>query len=111
MSSLVSQIGCESTESRSQAHTLRKEAGSIIGIKAGIHAASRFPSARRYLVTTMHYADYKERVTVNIADLLGPANVAQFPDTPAIESATAIRSHKGTRSGSARSLKQNLAEI
>jgi integrase len=60
-------------------HTLRKEAGSIIATKAGIHAASRFLRHADIQVTSMHYADYKERVTVDMDDLLGAENVTPFP--------------------------------
>jgi integrase len=56
-------------------HTLRKEAGSIIATKAGIHAASRFLRHADIQVTSMHYADHKERVTVDIGGLLAPTNV------------------------------------
>lgn len=57
-------------------HTLRKEAGSIIATKAGIFAASRFLRHADMQVTSMHYADHKERVTVDIESLLAPTNVA-----------------------------------
>jgi integrase len=56
-------------------HTLRKEAGSIIATKAGIHAASRFLRHADIQVTSMHYADHKERVTVDIGALFDPQNV------------------------------------
>ena len=55
-------------------HTLRKEAGSIIVTKAGIHAASQFLRHADIQVTSMHYADHKERVTVDIGGLLAPTN-------------------------------------
>jgi integrase len=51
-------------------HTLRKEAGSIIATKSGIHAASRFLRHADIQVTAMHYADHKERVTVGIGNFL-----------------------------------------
>ena len=47
-------------------HTLRKEAGSIIATKAGIHAASRFLRHADIQITSMHYADHKERVSVDM---------------------------------------------
>ena len=56
-------------------HTLRKEAGSIIATKAGIHAASRFLRHADIQVTAMHYADHKERVTVDMSALLESGNV------------------------------------
>ncbi|HEY5812556.1 MAG TPA: hypothetical protein VIT23_07880 [Terrimicrobiaceae bacterium] len=58
---------------------MRKEAGSIIAIKAGIHAASRFLRHADIQITSMHYADHKGRVTVNMGDLLGLKNVTLFP--------------------------------
>jgi len=56
-------------------HTLRKEAGSMITTKSGIHAASRFLRHADIQVTAMHYADHKERVTVDIGGMLLPQNV------------------------------------
>ena len=56
-------------------HTLRKEAGSIIATKAGIQAASQFLRHADIQVTSMHYADHKERVVVEIGALLEPENV------------------------------------
>ena len=56
-------------------HTLRKEAGSMISTKSGIHAASRFLRHSDIQVTAMHYADHKERVTVDIGGMLQPENV------------------------------------
>ena len=55
-------------------HTLRKEAGSLISTKSGIHAASRFLRHADIQVTAMHYADHKERVTVDIGGMLRPEN-------------------------------------
>ena len=65
-------------------HTLRKEAGSIIATKAGIHAASQFLRHADIQVTAMHYADHKERVTVDMGALLGE-NVTVFPAQPITE--------------------------
>jgi integrase len=56
-------------------HTLRKEAGSMISTKSGIHAASRFLRHSDIQVTAMHYADHKDRVTVDIGGMLQPENV------------------------------------
>ena len=50
-------------------HTLRKEAGSIVATKAGIHAASQFLRHADIQVTSMHYADHKERVPVDIGSI------------------------------------------
>ena len=59
-------------------HTLRKEAGSIIATKAGIHAASQFLRHADIQVTAMHYANHKERVTVEIGSFLPPENVRRI---------------------------------
>ena len=62
-------------------HTLRKEAGSIVATKAGIHAASQFLRHADIQVTSMHYADHKERVVVEIGALLNSQNIAS-PNLP-----------------------------
>jgi integrase len=59
-------------------HTLRKEAGSLIATNSGIHAASRFLRHSDIQVTAMHYADHKERVTVDIGAFLEPENVVEM---------------------------------
>jgi hypothetical protein len=61
--------------------SFRKGAGSIIATKARVHAASRFLRHADIQVTSMHYADHKERVTVDMDALLHPGNViAMQPD-------------------------------
>jgi integrase len=65
-------------DTRKPIHTLRKEAGSIIATKAGIHAASQFLRHADIQVTSMHYADHKERVTVDMGALLPPENVTEM---------------------------------
>jgi integrase len=70
-------------------HTLRKEAGSIVATKAGIHAASRFLRHADIQITSMHYADYKERVTVDIGALLRPENVTSISEDEKRERAQA----------------------
>jgi integrase len=66
-------------EGRNPLHTLRKEAGSLIATKAGIFAASRFLRHADIQMTAMHYADHKERVVVDMSELLPPANVSEIP--------------------------------
>ena len=51
-------------------HTLRKEAGSIICENRGIFATSRFLRHADIHITTQHYVDKKERVTVGLGSLL-----------------------------------------
>ena len=60
--------------------TFRKEAGSIIATKADIHAASQFLRHADIQVTSMHYADHKERVSVEIGEFLEPENVAPISE-------------------------------
>jgi integrase len=69
-------------------HTLRKEAGSIIATKAGIHAASQFLRHADIQVTAMHYADHKERVTVDMGAWLKPENIVPMPAAETQNSAT-----------------------
>ena len=47
----------------------------MISTKNGIHAASRFLRHSDIQVTAMHYADHKDRVTVDIGGMLQPENV------------------------------------
>lgn len=57
-------------------HTLRKEAGAMIATTKGIYAASRFLRHGDIQVTVMHYADHKERVTVDMGALLATEKVS-----------------------------------
>jgi hypothetical protein len=63
-------------------HTLRKEAGAMVATRQGIYAASRFLRHADIQVTAMHYADHKERVTVDMGALLEPENVTDFLSPP-----------------------------
>ena len=57
-------------------HELRKEFGSQICAKAGIYAASRMLRHSDIRVTAQHYLDQKERVTMEMGNLLAmPKNV------------------------------------
>jgi integrase len=60
-------------------HTLRKEFGSMICQQAGLYAASRALRHADIQVTTMHYLDRKERVTLGLGALLSPKNVTKHP--------------------------------
>lgn len=80
-------------EDRRALHTLRKEAGSIIATKSGIYAASKFLRHADVSVTAQHYADNKERVSIDLGSLLPPENVTQMPaGEPAAKPARARRS-------------------
>ncbi len=75
-------------------HTLRKEAGSMITTKSGIHAASQFLRHSDIQVTAMHYADHKERVTVDIGGMLRPENVTLLDSSATV--ATTVELAKNT---------------
>ena len=60
-------------------HTLRKEYGSQICARHGIHAASRALRHSDIRVTNEYYADSKARVTPGMGHLLKPANVTSIP--------------------------------
>lgn len=61
-------------------HELRKEAGSVVAQKHGIYAASRFLRHADIGITSAHYVDKKERVTVGLGGLLGGAADAAATD-------------------------------
>lgn len=52
-------------------HELRKEAGSLVAHYHGIYAASRFLRHADIGITSAHYVDKKERVTLGLGSLLG----------------------------------------
>lgn len=61
---------------RKPLHELRKEAGSLVAQRHGVFAASRFLRHADITITSAHYLDKKERVTVGLGALLaGPDNV------------------------------------
>lgn len=64
-------------------HELRKEAGSMVADKHGIFAASRFLRHADIGITSAHYLDKKQRVTVGLGGLLSApvtvSNVTAFP--------------------------------
>lgn len=59
---------------RKPLHELRKEAGSVVAQKHGIYAASRFLRHADIGITSAHYVDKKQRVTVGLGGLLAKAN-------------------------------------
>lgn len=67
-------------EANKPLHTLRKEAGAIIATTKGIYAASRFLRHADIQVTAMHYADHKERLTLDMGALLNPENVTSISE-------------------------------
>lgn len=60
-------------------HTLRKEAGSIIATKSGIYAAARFLRHSDIKVTAQHYADHKDRVSIDLGALMPAEDIIPFP--------------------------------
>jgi hypothetical protein len=61
-------------------HTLRKEAGSLIATKSGIYAAARFLRHSDIKVTAQHYADHKDRVSIDLGALLPVEGVIPFKE-------------------------------
>jgi len=66
-------------EDRRALHTLRKEAGSIIATKSGIYAAARFLRHSDIKVTAQHYADHKDRVSIDLGALMPAEDIIPFP--------------------------------
>jgi integrase len=58
-------------ESRTPIHTLRKEFGSLINQKFGIYAASTALRHSSITVTREHYVDKKERIALDLGELMG----------------------------------------
>lgn len=63
-------------------HELRKEAGSLVNARYGIHAASSFLRHADIAITAAHYLDNKQRITVGFGSLTvkpePTANVIDF---------------------------------
>ena len=59
-------------------HELRKEAGSLINERYGIHAASIFLRHSDTRITAAHYLDAKRGTTTGLGSLLEPDNVIEF---------------------------------
>ena len=66
----------------------------MITTKSGIHAASQFLRHSDIQVTAMHYADHKERVTVDIGGMLRPENVTLLDSSATV--ATTVELAKNT---------------
>jgi len=80
---LLSWLRKNGVEDRRALHTLRKEAGSIIATKSGIYAAARFLRHSDIKVTAQHYADHKDRVSIDLGALLPAEEVIPFPNPQA----------------------------
>jgi hypothetical protein len=57
-------------ETRNPIHTLRKEFGSLINQEFGIFAASAALRHSSIAITREHYVDRKERIALNLGDLV-----------------------------------------
>lgn len=89
--SLVAWLREAGVEGHRPLHVLRKEAGSLIASRDGILAASRFLRHADIQVTAAHYADIKQRVTVDVGALLPPASTIPFADERPVEPAAKRR--------------------
>lgn len=67
---------------RKPIHELRKELGALITQEHGIYAASRTLRHSNVATTAAHYADKKERTTVNVGGWLSEKVVPIAPETP-----------------------------
>ena len=82
--SLLAWLRLNGVDERRALHTLRKEAGSIIATKSGIYAAASFLRHSDINVTALHYADHKDRVSIDLGALMPVEEVIPFP-TPKAE--------------------------
>lgn len=69
-------------------HELRKEAGSLINERFGIHAASVFLRHSDTRITAAHYLDGKRGITTGLGSLLSGGNVEHFPAEGSEEAAS-----------------------
>src|SRR5262249_689189 len=67
---LITWLRKKGVATRTPIHTLRKEFGSLINQKFGIFAASAALRHSSISVTREHYVDKKERVSLDIGELL-----------------------------------------
>jgi integrase len=67
---LIDWLRTKGVETRNPIHTLRKEFGSLINQKFGLFAASAALRHSSIAVTREHYVDRKERIALDLSDLL-----------------------------------------
>jgi integrase len=67
---LIAWLRAKGVETKTPLHTLRKEFGSVVNRRHGIHAASLALRHANIAVTTRHYADSRPRVTPGFGGLL-----------------------------------------
>lgn len=70
---LITWLRNKGVNSRNPIHTLRKEFGSLINQRFGLFAASAALRHSSISITREHYVDRKERIALDISDLLGKA--------------------------------------
>jgi integrase len=68
--SLIAWLRTKGVETKTPLHTLRKEFGSLVNKKHGIHAASLALRHANIGVTTLHYVDSRPRATAGLGALL-----------------------------------------
>ena len=73
---LIKWLRGKGVKDRTPLHTLRKEFGSIINQKFGIFAASSALRHSNITITRDHYVDRKERIALDMGELLQPAKEA-----------------------------------
>ena len=67
---LIDWLRKKDVDTRNPIHTLRKEFGSLVNQKFGLFAASAALRHSSIAVTREHYVDRKERIALNLTDLL-----------------------------------------
>jgi integrase len=75
--SLVNWLRSKGVETKTPFHTLRKEFGSLLNQRHGIHAASLGLRHASLAVTTMHYVDTRPRATTGLGGLLSDKSLKQ----------------------------------
>jgi integrase len=78
---LTSWLRTKGVDAKKPLHELRKELGALITQEHGIYAASRTLRHSNVATTAAHYADKKERTTVDIGGWLEPENVTHLSKT------------------------------
>lgn len=76
---LIAWLREKGVEARNPIHTLRKEFGSLINQQFGIFAASAALRHSSITVTREHYVDRKERIALDISDLLKKSDAQTGP--------------------------------
>ena len=99
---LISWLRAQGVNAQKPNHELRKEAGSIINEKFGLHSASEFLRHADISTTSKSYVDNRKRVTVGLGSLLAtaPKNVVKADSKAPKAPSKAARKSLPTRSKS-----------